>query len=99
SQMPDPIELPNLPIPTTSYDRLILLFPGLTNAEKTYLMSHDLIADQLIAIIKEGDENSYDFTRWAITELAKNTLTWEQFDNGFLKEYNEVQFDSDPSMV
>lgn len=77
--MPDPIETSEIPIPATSSNRLILLFPGLTSEEKIYLISNELIADQIIATIIEGDEDSHDLAYWGITELSKGSIMWEQF--------------------
>lgn len=95
SQMQEPIESPT----TTAYDMLNIIFQDLTNEEKAYLISHELVADQIISTIIEGGEGSYDFARWGITELSKGNITWGQFYNGFLMEYSGVQSDIDPSMA
>lgn len=82
--MPYPIEPPEIPIPTTSSNRLMLLFPDLTNEEKAYLISHELVADQIIATIIEGDESSFDLANWGITELSKGNITWSEFEELYI---------------
>lgn len=94
TEVPIPQPLPEEPmLSSLMADHGIFLSPN----EQLFLEANPILLDKLTSFLDQNNSPEYaELVQWGIMEMSTENITWNQFESGFLTEYDEVQFDLDP---